>query len=92
MALPNGHILAKARELKIEQLPGEAFIMPLLEVAPTLRNTIVEHYHAGGFEPDIRIEVQLQKTILNLVNEGIGIALVPDSMHKAQLANVAFRR
>lgn len=92
MALPNGHILAKARELKIEQLSGEAFIMPLLEAAPTLRNTIVEHYHAGGFEPDIRVEVQLQKTILNLVNEGIGIALVPDSMHKAQLANVAFRR
>jgi DNA-binding transcriptional LysR family regulator len=40
----------------------------------------------------IRFEVQLQQTVLSLVDEGAGIALVPMSMRKAQLAGVVFRR
>ena len=92
VALPRAHPRARARELKIAQLAGEPFIMPVTEVAPTLRNTIVGFCRSGGFEPDVRIEVQLQQTILSMVNEGVGIALVPDSMRKAQLADVVFRR
>ena len=45
----------------------------------------------GGFEPNIRFEVQPQQTVLSLVDEGAGIALVPTSMRKAQLAGVVFR-
>jgi len=92
VALPRNHPRARARVLKIGQLAGQPFVMPVTEVAPTLRKTIVEHCRSGGFEPDVRIEVQLQQTILSLVNEGVGIALVPDSMRKAQLADVVFRR
>lgn len=61
------------------------------EVAPSLRATILEHCRSGGFEPDIRFEVQLQQTVLSLVDEGVGVALVPSSMRKAQLADVVFR-
>ena len=50
------------------------------------------HCRLGGFEPNIRFEVQLQQTVLNLVDEGAGTALVPTSMRKAQLAGVVFRR
>src|SRR4029077_837866 len=46
----------------------------------------------GGFEPNIRFEMQLQQTVLSLVDKGAGIALVPTSMRKAQLAGVVFRR
>jgi DNA-binding transcriptional LysR family regulator len=92
VALPRSHPRARARELKIAQLAGEPFVMTVTEVAPTLRRAIVEHCRSGVFEPDVRIEVQLQQTILSLVNEGVGIALVPDSMRKAQLADVVFRR
>ena len=91
VALSRTHPRARARRLKIAQLAGEPFVMASDEVAPTLRSAIVEHCRAGGFEPDIRFEVQLQQTVLSLVDEGVGVALVPASMRKAQLAGVVFR-
>ncbi|RZF31709.1 LysR family transcriptional regulator [Paraburkholderia sp. UYCP14C] len=91
VALSRSHPRARARRLKIAQLAGEPFVLALEEVAPGLRATIVEHCRSGGFEPDIRFEVQLQQTVLSLVDEGVGVALVPSSMRKAQLAGVVFR-
>lgn len=91
VALSRSHPRARARRLKIAQLAGEPFVLASEDVAPTLRATIVEHCRSGGFEPDIRFEVQLQQTVLSLVDEGVGVALVPASMRKAQLAGVVFR-
>jgi DNA-binding transcriptional LysR family regulator len=91
VALSRGHPRARARRLKIAQLAGEPFVLASEQVAPSLRATIVEHCRVGGFEPDIRFEVQLQQTVLSLVDEGVGVALVPSSMRKAQLAGVVFR-
>ncbi|WP_144139413.1 LysR family transcriptional regulator [Paraburkholderia sp. BCC1884] len=91
VALSRGHPRARARRLKIAQLAGEPFVLASEEVAPILRSTILEHCRSGGFEPDIRFEVQLQQTVLSLVDEGVGVALVPASMRRAQLAGVVFR-
>jgi len=91
VALSRGHPRARARRLKIAQLAGEPFVLASEEVAPTLRATILEHCRSGGFEPDIRFEVQLQQTVLSLVDEGVGVALVPASMRKAQLGGVVFK-
>src|SRR5260221_12637663 len=90
VALSRNHPRARARQLKIAQLAQESFVMTLEEVAPTLRATILAHCRLGGFEPNIRFEVQLQQTVLSLVDEGAGVALVPTSMRKAQLAGVGF--
>jgi DNA-binding transcriptional LysR family regulator len=91
VALSRSHPRARARRLAIAQLAGEPFVLASEEVAPTLRAAIIDHCRSGGFEPDIRFEVQLQQTILSLVEEGVGVALVPTSMRKAQLAGVVFR-
>ena len=52
--------------------------MALEEVAPTLRATILAHCRLGGFEPNVRFEVQLQQTVLSLVDEGAGICAGTD--------------
>jgi DNA-binding transcriptional LysR family regulator len=91
VALSREHPLARARQLKIGQLAHEPFVMASEAVSPSLRATIVDHCAQGGFAPDVRFEVQLQQTVLSLVDEGVGIALVPESMRKAQLAGVVFR-
>ncbi|OAJ54028.1 LysR family transcriptional regulator [Paraburkholderia ginsengiterrae] len=91
VALSRNHARARARRLKISQLAGEPFVLASEEAASTLRAAIVDHCRSGGFEPDIRFEVQLQQTVLGLVDEGVGVALVPASMRKAQLAGVVFR-
>ncbi|WP_347555514.1 LysR family transcriptional regulator [Robbsia sp. KACC 23696] len=98
VALGRNHPLASsacgtnpAPSLKIAQLAGEPFVLAATEVAPRLRDTIVTHCRAGGFEPTVRFEVQLQQTVLSLVDEDVGVALVPDSMRKAALPGVVFR-
>jgi DNA-binding transcriptional LysR family regulator len=92
VALSRTHRLARSRHLRIEKLASEPFVIALEEVAPTLRATILSHCRSGGFDPDIRFEVQLQQTVLSLVGEGAGVALVPASMRKAQLGGVVFRQ
>lgn len=91
VALSRQHPLARARELDIGQLAGEPFAMATSEVAPGLHAAIVEHCHAAGFEPDVRFEVQLQQTVLSLVEENVALALVPASMRRARLAGLTFR-
>ncbi|MCY1546221.1 LysR substrate binding domain protein [compost metagenome] len=44
-----------------------------------------------GFSPQIRLETHLQQTIVNLVAEGLGVSLVPDSMRRMQLSGAVFR-
>ncbi|NIE64289.1 LysR family transcriptional regulator [Burkholderia sp. Ax-1719] len=91
VALHRSHPLARARRIAVKRLAEEAFVVAIPDVAPALRNAIVDHCLAAGFFPSIRFEVQLQQTILSLVNEGAGIALVPLSMTKAAFDQVVFR-
>ena len=77
--------------LHIVELADAPFIMASASVSHTLRETIVGHCQSAGFEPRIRYEVLLQQTVLSLVDEGVGVALVPISMRKAQLGRVVFR-
>ena len=49
------------------------------------------HCRSHDFAPRVRLETQLQQTIINLVAEGLGIALVPDAMRRLQLPGAVFR-
>jgi DNA-binding transcriptional LysR family regulator len=91
VALSRGHPLARARRLDVTQLAHEPFVVAASEVAPALHAAIMSHCRQGGFEPDVRLEVHLQQTLLSLVNEGVGVALVPASMRKAQMEGVVMR-
>ncbi|KAF1025678.1 MAG: HTH-type transcriptional regulator GltC [Burkholderia plantarii] len=91
VALSRDHPRARARRLRIAELADEPFVMAVADVAPTLRAAIVDHCRQGGFTPNVRLEVQLQQTVLGLVDEGVGVALVPESMRRARWAGVAFR-
>ena len=95
VALSLDHPLAKAADhlspLHVGELAEAPFIMASASVSHTLRETIVGHCQSAGFEPRIRYEVLLQQTVLSLVDEGVGVALVPISMRKAQLGRVVFR-
>jgi DNA-binding transcriptional LysR family regulator len=92
VALSRDHPRARARgAMRIGQLAGEPFVMTSSEVGPALRANIVAHCQQAGFDPIVRLEVQLQQTVLNMVDEGVGVALVPTSMRKSRLPGVAFR-
>lgn len=72
-------------------LDGQPLIATTADVAPTLRIAIAEYCRAAGFAPTIRLEAQLQQTIVSLVAEQLGVALVPQSMRRLGIAGVVFR-
>jgi DNA-binding transcriptional LysR family regulator len=91
VVLPRRHPLARARQLRVEDLAKEQFlIVPRSQVA-SLHDSIVQRCHAAGFAPTIALEVYLQQTILNFVAEGLGVAFVPASMRRSQIEGAVFK-
>lgn len=91
VAIPAGHRLAGHAIIAASLLEGEPLIAVPTETAPMLREAIVRHFHAAGLEPVFRLETQLQQTIISLVAESLGIALVPESMSRLGRTGVVFR-
>ena len=90
LAVPSTHRFATALAIRADQLAGEPLIAAPPDVAPTLRDAILRFFRAGGVAPTIRLEAQLQQTIVSLVAEKLGVALVPTSMSRLGLPDVAF--
>ncbi|MCB1908717.1 MAG: LysR family transcriptional regulator [Rhodocyclaceae bacterium] len=89
--LPAGHPLAQTPEIAIGELANEPFITFPAATAPALHELVIGSCREQGFEPHIRLETHLQQTIVNLVAEGLGVSLVPQSMSKMQLPGAVFR-
>lgn len=92
LVLPDRHRLARARRVKVEELAEERFLIVPRQQAASLHDAIVGRCREAGFAPVIGLEVYLQQTIVNFVAEGLGIALVPASMRRAQVEGAVFRR
>lgn len=89
--LPQGHELAGTDRISVADLATERFVTFPRTTAPALHDAVMTSCREAGFEPDIRLETHLQQTIVNLVAEGLGVALVPDSMRRVTLAGAVFR-
>lgn len=91
-ALPADHPLARGPgPLDAAQLRNESFLISPRIAAPYIYDSIVSHCERSGFRPKIRLETNYQQTIVNLVGQGIGVALVHRSMKTARPLNVKFR-
>ncbi|NQE61524.1 LysR family transcriptional regulator [Caulobacter sp. RHG1] len=90
LAVPLDHRLAGARSVRLENLADETFIIAPRDTARTLHDAVLERCREAGFTPKLGFEVYLQQTIVAFVAEGLGIALVPQSMRKAQVQGAAF--
>jgi len=91
LALHPSHRLAARATVLAAELADEPLIAAPAETAPTLHDAIVGYCRAKGFEPIVRLEAQLQQTVVNLVAEKLGVALVPASLSKITFPEVIFR-
>jgi DNA-binding transcriptional LysR family regulator len=92
VALPAEHPLARGSgALDAARLRNESFLISPRVAAPYIYDAIVSHCKRSGFALKIRLETNYQQTIVNLVGQGIGVALVHRSMKTARPANVKFR-
>ncbi|QWW70146.1 LysR family transcriptional regulator [Rhizobium sp. WYJ-E13] len=80
LIVPSGHRLADAETIGPQSLAGERLIAAPATVAPTLRTAIGLYCASGGVIPHYAFEPRLQHTIIRLVQEGLGVALIPQSL------------
>lgn len=74
-ALPADSPLARAREVALEALSGEPFI--LQSGISVLHFITLNACHAAGFAPIVAQEAPQLSAVLALVRSGLGVALVP---------------
>lgn len=90
LAVNQTHRLASAQKIRPVDLRHEPLIATPHSVAPVLREMIDLLLRQHGVEPYYRLETQLQQTIVSLVAEGIGVALVPESVKKLHYPGVNY--
>ncbi|MBG9387440.1 LysR family transcriptional regulator [Caenimonas aquaedulcis] len=92
VALPEAHLLAKARAMPFDALLREPLVIFPRRIVPSLHDAVFGMYHAGGRTPQVTQEAIQMQTIVNLVSAGLGIAWVPDSVRQFQRSGVAYRQ
>lgn len=88
--LPAHHPLAGQRTIAIQALANEPIIIFGRELAPHYYDRIISLFHHEDVDPYICHEVSHWLTILALVANAMGVALVPQSLAKAGFTNVRF--
>lgn len=91
VVLPPGHRLLEQPLIDPRDLAAETFIIVPRRIAPALHDMIVNYCLQHGVTPNVGLEINMQQTIVNLVGEGLGIAIVPRSMRNMRLATTTFR-
>jgi LysR family carnitine catabolism transcriptional activator len=74
VALPREHALAKRKSIDCAQLVGQPIVGPLLD--NPVRRHLDERLAAAGYKLDYRYEVSMPWTMVGLVREGFGLALL----------------
>lgn len=91
LALPAGHPLATQSEVTLLDLEGAAMIGYSTERGGFLRAVHDRLFAVAGIEPRLVHEVSQTQTMLALVNQNLGLALVPRSSRAQQMENLVFR-
>jgi DNA-binding transcriptional LysR family regulator len=90
-ALPHGHHLAAAPEVRLEDLAAEPFVMFPRAQAPAFFDHLVNRVAVAGAVPRIAQEAREMHTIVSLVAAGLGVSLVPASVSALAFADVVYR-
>jgi DNA-binding transcriptional LysR family regulator len=91
-AIPKGHRLSgTSGKLSVRQLANEDVMIFPRSIAPALFDETLAFCQRAGFSLRIAQEVHQSQTIISLASAGIGIALVPASMHHLRRKGVVYR-
>lgn len=88
--LPEGHRFAGGTSVTLAELRDEDFILFPRALSSHYYDRIVAMCITAGFSPRIHHEVRHWLTVVRMVGEGMGVALVPAAMAAATFKNVVF--
>jgi len=89
--LPSDHPLSTQPHIDVADLAQETFLLFPRARSPHYHDRITAICVNAGFSPYLGHEVRNWLTIVELVGQGMGVALVPTSMQKADTDKVAYR-
>lgn len=69
--------MARKRRIDPVALQGEPFVLFARSVSPDYHERILALCAAAGFHPEVRHEVRHWLSVVSLVSQGLGVALVP---------------
>lgn len=90
-SLPSRHPLAATPIVPVQKLRYEPFLLFPHALSPHYHDQIVAICVNAGFSPEVLYEVRSWLTIVELVSQSMGIALVPASMQKIRNPGIVFR-
>ena len=88
--LPNAHPMAANESVCLTQLAHEPFVMFAREVAPGNHDNVVAVFSQAGVHPKLVHAARQWLTVVAMVANGLGIALVPASMARSRMDGVSF--
>ncbi|WP_059412064.1 LysR substrate-binding domain-containing protein [Cupriavidus basilensis] len=88
--VPADHALAGQPSVALAALRGEPFVLFSRKVSPDYYNRIFEMCAAQGFYPQIRHEVRHWLSVVSLVSQGTGVAVVPAALQRSAMAGAVF--
>ncbi|HEV8020084.1 MAG TPA: LysR family transcriptional regulator [Candidatus Lustribacter sp.] len=91
VAVPDGHRLATRRQVALNELANEDFVMPAPTiVGETLRDQALAACLRAGFRPRIVQESSEWRILLGLVSAGLGVALMSSSSRDLKIRGVHY--
>ena len=88
--LPARHRLAPQATLSLKALQGEPFAVVSRAVSPDYHERILGICSDAGFHPEIRYELRHWLSVVSLVSQGMGVALVPAALGRSAMAGTVF--
>ncbi|GBU15752.1 LysR family transcriptional regulator [Polaromonas sp.] len=88
--LPTEHPLAGQRTVSLRLLQGEPFAVVARAVSPDYHERILSICTEAGFFPEIRYELRHWLSVVSLVSQGLGVALVPWALRKPAMVGAVF--
>lgn len=88
--LPSGHALAGASSLALPQLQGQSLVVVSRTVSPDYHERILAECEMAGWVPSVVHELRHWLSVVALVAQGQGVALVPEALAQSALAGAVF--
>jgi DNA-binding transcriptional LysR family regulator len=88
LCVPEGHRKATDRVADLHDLADERFIIFSREIGPVIHDEMVATFSRAGIHPRMVHQARAWLTVMAMVAEGCGVALVPGSMARARMGGV----
>lgn len=88
--LPQGHPLAAARRVAVRKLEGEPLVMFSRDASPDYYERVLSLCTSAGFHPDVRHHARHWLSVVSMVAQGMGVALVPAALRRSGLPGAVF--